>query len=378
MVAAHYDLIRADCRNLRLMSSQHTMLALVPDAFGGRGGIAQYNRDFLAALSESSSISVLVRNAPDRVALPAGIVQMPPQPNRIAYALSALKMVLQRRFDVIFCGHLHMAPLAWLLAILSRAKLIVQMHGVECWSRPSDFRRRATEAADLVLCVSRYTRGRVLSWAAITPEKTVVLPNTLREDFTPGDSSALRLAWGLQGKRVILSVGRVDRKERYKGHDLLLEIIPQLVRAGFDIAWVVVGEGSDLQRLQEQALAIGLADRVRFTGALELNALVEVYRMVDLFVLPSTGEGFGIAFLEAMACGTPALGLAAAGALDALADGELGAIAAETSFARALVDVLQTERPNPQFLAKAVTQRFGRRQFAPRASMVIKRVLALP
>ena len=135
----------------------------------------------------------------------------------------------------MFCGHLYMAPLAALIARFKGAKLIVQTHGIEAWPRPSRLRRAALEAADLVLCVSRYTRAAVLGWAAIAPERVLVLPNTVGEAFTPGDGSALRAKLGLEGKRVLLTVGRMDSRERYKGHDRVIAAIPELVAQGHDV-----------------------------------------------------------------------------------------------------------------------------------------------
>ena len=128
----------------------------------------------------------------------------------------------------------------------------------------------------------------------------------------------------------------MDARERYKGHDRVIQALPQLVAAGHDVIYVVVGEGDDVGRLEALAVETGVADRVRFVGAVNRETLVDVYRAADLFVMPSTGEGFGIAFLEAMACGTPAVGLAIAGANDALADGELGAAVAESDLVGAI------------------------------------------
>jgi phosphatidylinositol alpha-1,6-mannosyltransferase len=359
------------------MTRAPAMLALVTDAFGGRGGIAQYNRDFLGALAETgavSSILVLPRHAPDRIAAPAGISQADPRPSRILYAIAAVRAVLRRPVDIVFCGHLYMSPLAALIARFKRAKLVVQMHGIEAWHRPSWLRRAAVESADLVLCVSRFTRARVLSWAAIAPERVLVLPNTVGETFTLGDGSILRETWGLQGKRVLLTVGRIDGRERYKGHDRVIAAIPKLISEGDDVIYVVLGEGDDRARLDAVAVKAGVADRVRFMGATASETLVEVYRMADLFVMPSTGEGFGIAFLEAMASGTPALGLAVAGATDALADGELGEVVAEAELSCALVRALGNPNPDRQAIAAAVRARFGRSSFTSRARAALHRL----
>src|SRR5260370_2683955 len=215
-----------------------------------------------------------------------------------------------------------MAPLAALIARLKRAKLIIQAYGIEAWSRPSRLCQAAIDVADIVLCISRYTRSCIVRWAAVAPERILVLPTTVDEAFTPGDGSALREAWRLQGKRVLLTVARMDARERYKGHDRVIAAIPQLLGRGQDVVYVVVGEGDDEPRLVAFANKTGVEDRVRFMGAVGRQTVIDAYRAADLFLMPSTGEGFGIAFLEALASGTPALALAVAGARDALAGGE--------------------------------------------------------
>ena len=107
---------------------------------------------------------------------------------------------------------------------------------------------------------------------------------------------------------MLLTVGRMASCERYKGHDHVIAAIPDLVRRGHDVVYLIIGEGDDRARLEEIARKIGVAERVRFLGAVDQEHLAGSYRMADLFVMPSAGEGFGIAFLEAMASGTPAFG----------------------------------------------------------------------
>jgi phosphatidylinositol alpha-1,6-mannosyltransferase len=358
------------------MKPSPAMLALVTDAYRGRGGIAQYNRDFFGALAEAglSSITVLPRQAPDSSGMPETIKQLPARPGRIAYSVAALRTALFRTVDVVFCGHLFMAPLAALIARLKGAKLIIQAHGIEAWPRPSRIQRMATERADLVLCVSRYTRAAVLSWAAIAPDRVLVVPNTVREVFTPADGSAQRAALGIEGKRVLLTVGRMDSRECYKGHDRVIAAIPDLVAKGHDICYMVVGEGDDRARLEALARDAGVSGRVRFLGAVGLPSLVEMYRAADLFVMPSTGEGFGVAFLEAMASGTPALGLETAGAKDALADGELGTATSEAELSVAISRLLHQAKPDSFELARAVRARFGREKFVAAAHQVLNRL----
>ena len=354
------------------------MLALVTDAFGGRGGIAQYNRDFLGALAETgavSSITVLPRQAPDLPMLPERIAQTPARPGWIGYSVAALRTALLRPVELVFCGHLFMAPLAALITRLKGAKLIVQTHGIEAWPRPSRAQRAALEAADLVLCVSRHTRSAVLSWAAIAPERVLVVPDTVREAFTPGDGSTQRASLGLEGKRILLTVGRMDARERYKGHDRVIAAISSLVAKGHDICYLVVGEGADRIRLETLARDARVSERVRFLGRVGLQTLVELYRMADLFVMPSTGEGFGVAFLEAMASGAPALGLDVAGARDALGDGQLGTLVAEDELPGAIACLLAAPTPDSHALAVAARARFGREMFAAGARAALNRLV---
>jgi len=360
------------------MNRSYAMLALVTDAYGGRGGIAQYNRDFLGALAESgllSSITVLPRQTIDHPDPPRGIQQLRAQPGRFWYSLAALRMAVARSIDVVFCGHLFMAPLAALIALMKNAKLIVQTHGIEAWPCPSKLQRAALERADLVLSVSRYTRGAVLAWAAIPPERVLVLPDTLRETFTPGDGSKQRASLGLEGKRVLLTVGRMVASERYKGHDRVMAAIPELVKKGHDISYLIVGKGDDRSRLEARASELGLSDRVTFLGPVDSQTLLETYRAADLFVMPSTGEGFGVSFLEAMASGIPALGLDVAGARDALGEGELGTAVSENDLVSAIGRLLAQPRPDPAVLAGAVRARFGPQRMKDSAYSAVSRVM---
>src|SRR5512146_2520464 len=201
-------------------------LALVTDAFGGRGGIAQYNRDFLAALAlAESKVVVLPRHAPDAQKPPSGIEQRPARFGRLSYSCAVLAETLRMKPNIIFCGHIYMAPLGWIAARLAGAKLVVQTHGIDAWPRPSRLARWACEQASTILSVSRYTRARVLDWAAIPPERLVVVPDTVDECYTPGNGAALRREWRLEGRKVLLTVGRMRATEQYKGHDRVIEAL---------------------------------------------------------------------------------------------------------------------------------------------------------
>jgi len=353
-----------------------TVLALVTDAFGGHGGIAQYNRDFLVALDSAGlRVVTLPRHAPSAELPPNGIEQRPAKFGRLSYSWSVFVELLRLKPDIIFCGHVYMASLGWIAAIFSGASLVVQTHGVDAWIPPSRLNRLACEHSKIMLSVSRYTRSRILGWATIAPERVVVLPNTVSDCYTPGDGTPLRRAWGLEGRKVLLTVGRMASTERYKGYDRVIKALPALIAARHDVVFIISGEGDDQTRLEQLAHKAGVTDRVRFVGALPREKLIEAYRMADLFVMPSTGEGFGIVFLEAMACGTPALGIDVAGVRDALADGELGILTTSENLAFAIGESLTSPKADPDALYRAVQLRFGFATFRARVHSVFSELL---
>lgn len=344
------------------------MLAVVTDAYGGYGGIAQHNRDFLGALAQSGLfrvIRVLPRLSPmPSGELPGAIQQESPILCRFLYAARALVRTLQIRPDVILNSHLHHSGLSLILARLVGAKLISQLHGTEVWTPLTRLQRKALEASDLIFTVSRDTRARTLAQLTSAPERVVVLNNTFGGQFCPGDRMHARGLLGLNEEVVILTVARLDDRNGYKGHDRVIQMLPLLAARGHDVAYLIAGQGPDRQRLENMAANLGVSQRVRFLGMVKDQELPDLYRAADLFALPSTGEGFGIAFVEAMACGTPAIGLSIGGSSDALADGLLGTCVDPDVFPEALIAAIETCRSGRSELPVLIRERFGQESYA--------------
>jgi phosphatidylinositol alpha-1,6-mannosyltransferase len=249
--------------------------------------------------------------------------------------------------------------------------LFIQIHGIEVNRRLSALQRLSLKAADLVLCVSRDTRRNILRRSDVVPERVRVHPNTVSDDFTPGDRSIARKKFGWEEDRfVLLSVGRLSSAERYKGHDRVIKLLPKLLSVKPSVNYVISGEGDDLARLEKMCADCGVSHAVTFLGYVPRADLCDLYRAADLFVLPSSGEGFGIVFLEAMACGTPALGLGVAGAKDALVDGALGQCPSYEELEAALLGSLNIESRGPFELSLDVHKRFGFEVFAVRATQL--------
>lgn len=305
------------------------ILALVGDCYGARGGIARYNRDLFEALSGAGAEVLVLPRLGDAGGdvLPPGVSQRPAVFGQLRFSMTALWAAWRYRpVDIVFCGHVFMAPLAVFLARLLGASCWLQAHGTDIWGQRHGLVRRAIEASDMVTTVSRATRKILLGWVDLEPECVRVLPNTVGEQFVPGPpSESLRSRLALGPGPILLTVGRLSSSERYKGHEQVFACLPAL-RAEFPtMIHVVAGEGDDRARLEARAAELtGAPDSVRFLGYVPDAELPDLYRLADLFVMPSSDEGFGIVYLEAAACGLRVVGGAGGGSGDAIPDSRVG------------------------------------------------------
>ena len=293
------------------------VLLLTTDIYGGYGGIALYNRDFAAAVAshpdceELVVVPRIVPNKPDGIPSKVRFVAEASR-NNLAY-FRAINALRRERFDLVFCGHINLMPAARMLS--DHAALLV--YGIEAW-KPRN--RRFKPGA--VISISDITLGRYLSWSSFQG-KTFILPNAIHlDDYAIGPRHPQLVArYGLEGKRVLLTVGRIVAAERYKGFDEVIEVLADLPK---DVVYLIAGGGNDLSRLKKKAEQLGLGDRVIFTGLFPESEKPALYNLADVYVMPSRGEGFGFVLLEAMACGVPAIGSRHDGGREALCGGQLG------------------------------------------------------
>lgn len=310
------------------------IVTLLTDAYGGIGGIAKFNRDLLAALAdlpecrEILAYPRLVQREPEAIP-PKVEYRFDAARGKGAYVAAVLGLMARvwEPVDLVICGHVNLLPLAWPLARLKRCPLLLIVHGIEVWSpHPNRLVRRLLWRTDRVAAVSRYTAERLAAWSGVPVEHFRILPNCvdLGEYYPRPRDVALARRYGLEGRRVLVTVGRLAGKERYKGFDEVLEALPELLREEPGLCYVIVGDGADRPRLEEKAAGLGLADHVIFTGYVSEEEKKGWYSLADVFVMPSRGEGFGIVFLEAMASGVPVIGSSVDGSREALLDGRLG------------------------------------------------------
>jgi glycosyltransferase involved in cell wall biosynthesis len=240
--------------------------------------------------------------------------------------IAAVTRLAWRSPRLVLAGHPNLAPLASTFQLLSsKTRVVVAAHGIEVWQPLPWLRRQALRRADRVLAPSRDTARKLVTSQHVPPEKIRLVPWGLDPEFIRASQigSNHRPAQFPRG-RVVLTVARLAANERYKGVDRLIETLPRLLSCVPDLHLVVVGDGNDRPRMEQQARELGLSERVVFLGALAGEDLIACYRDCDVFAMPSCGEGFGLVFLEAMALGKPVVAGAHAGALDIIEDGVTG------------------------------------------------------
>jgi glycosyltransferase involved in cell wall biosynthesis len=242
-------------------------------------------------------------------------------------AISRARRSVRRQNIIALAAHPNLAfPAAWMQRVAPDLNILVMSHGVEVWKPLPLPRRGALLRANLVLAPSSDTAQKLTGVQGIPAANIRVLPWPVNPSFLQMAAAARSLAvpHGFPKGRVILTVGRWAASERYKGADELIHAIARLRADVPGLHLVVVGGGDDLPRLRRIAADLGVVDSVHFLENLSREEVAACYEHAELFALPSTGEGFGLVFLEAMVFAKPAIGAACGGTTDVVEDGVNG------------------------------------------------------
>lgn len=275
--------------------------------------------------------------------------------------LKSLRLMFTHRFTAVLSGRaLPEGIVGWAVGRLRGSRVVIYAHGEELtgWGRGRKFQAMcfALRHADIVLANSDFTRDTLISLIGVPPKRIVMAyPTVDAERFRPGLAfDDLRAGIGLCAEqRLVLSVGRLQRR---KGFDQVIRSLPGLVQRGIDVHHAIVGIGEDWDYLHRLAIDLGVADRLHLLGHVAPRDLPRWYNACDMFAMPNRDiegdtEGFGIVYLEANACGKPAIAGRAGGTGSAVENGvnglrvdgdDTGSV--EAAIARLLTDAAECRR----------------------------------
>jgi phosphatidylinositol alpha-1,6-mannosyltransferase len=265
------------------------------------------------------------------------MTQYVPPENFHGFNNQRLSFILKSVFSpqkphIVILSHVNLALIGLIIKLFSpKTKIWLIAHGIEVW-RPLSFnKKRLLEQCSKVICVSNFTKTQMETLHKTDPAKCVVLNNALDPfmklpvEFEKPEYLLQR--YGLNNPApVIFTLTRLASTELYKGHDMVIKAIGKLKHKFPGIKYILAGKYDENEGIRVKQLIAdnGVEDNVILTGFIQEQELPDHFLMADVFVLPSKKEGFGIVFIEALACGLPVICGNADGSVDAIRNGELG------------------------------------------------------
>ena len=247
--------------------------------------------------------------------------------NKISFGLAALKESLHA--DIIIISHIHLLIFAKMIKLLKPEKRIILLaHGIEVWRPLARWQQSFLNEIE-IWAVSEYTAKQLKQYNRVSPKNIQILNNCLPKNYDkiPVNVTAIRHQYNLTlDDQIILTVCRLSAAEKYKGYDLVILALRDLVKIYPNLRYFIVGAADQLEqkRVLQLVRDCQLEAHVTLTGYVPEAEIEEYYQMADIFAMPSKGEGFGLVFLEAVASGCRVLAGHSDGSKDALLNGELG------------------------------------------------------
>lgn len=233
---------------------------------------------------------------------------------------------------VVILSHINLLPIGYFIKKFSpKTKLVLFAHGIEVWEPLSKFKKKMLTEVDLIIAVSNFTIQKMYSLHNLHKVKYKVINNCL-DPFLQGvinesEQLILREKYKLTHNNfTLITVTRISGEEQYKGHDRVIESMSKVIDEFPYLRYLIVGKYdlSEKNRLDSLIKNYQLTDKVIFTGFVQDEALAPHYKLADVFVMPSKGEGFGIVFIEAMFYGLPVIAGNKDGSVEPLCNGKLG------------------------------------------------------
>ncbi|UCG47689.1 MAG: glycosyltransferase family 4 protein [Phycisphaerales bacterium] len=218
------------------------------------------------------------------------------------YASVAVELARHEDFDIVHAHDWMTYPAGIAVAAVTGKPLVVHVHSTE-FDRSGehvnqtiyDIEHQGMERADRVIAVSYFTRSIIISRYGISGEKVEVVHNGVarngHNDWVLTDGSINK------GEKIVLFLGRITMQ---KGPEYFLHAAKRVLQVMDNVKFVMAGSGDMMHRTVEMAAELGIGRKVLFTGFLRGDDVRKIYKMADLYVMPSVSEPFGIAPLEAL------------------------------------------------------------------------------
>jgi asparagine synthase (glutamine-hydrolysing) len=277
--------------------------------------------------------------------------------------------------DVVMFSHINMALVGLLIKFINpKTKILLQAHGIEVWGKQSFLKKAFLKQADLILSVSEFTKNNIIEHHGIKSEKCVVFHNSLDPFFITDSNLAieqkLREKHHIKGDEIVLiTLTRLASTEKYKGYDKVILALAKLKAEGKKYKYLILGkyDQKEYDRVLDLVIQLDLKEEVDICGYIDDDEISSYFGLANLFVMPSQKEGFGIVFIEAMACGLPVIAGNLDGSIDALVNGDLG-ILIDPNDEEALLAAIKNYKAHPlshqpEILMKKVNENFGYPQY---------------
>jgi len=224
-----------------------------------------------------------------------------------SYAAGVERIARAEPFDIIHAHDWMTYPAGLQAHAVTGRPLVCHVHSTEfdrCGENGNgaivDIERRALRAADQVVAVSAHTKGVVVHRYGVDPERIVVVYNAIDGDTVPPVPETVVKPW----ERVVVFLGRLAFQ---KGPDYFVEAAARVLERMEGVKFVLAGRGPMMPQLIFRVAQLRRGKDILFAGFLDREAVGRIFTMADVYVMTSVSEPFGIAALEAMARGVPAI-----------------------------------------------------------------------
>ncbi len=314
-------------------------LLVILDFYPSVGGVANYWENLLAQMPPESVVVIaptLPRGTPElkcrypiyrRALLRWWLV-----PAWLPLFWHIFAIAKKERVEQIIVGNiLPIGTVVMSIARLLKIPYILSTHAMDVtlplrWKRKERLCRQIIAGAKKIITVSSYTKNKLIELGATAEKITLVQPSPTIHDIKPVAPRDEEILTRIEGKRIILTVGRLTGR---KGHADVIRALKNVIHDHQDVVYAIVGTGGERTELENLARQFHLSEHVIFVGSQTRTEIAWWYDRCTFFIMTPFDdngdvEGFGIIYLEAGEHGKAVIATRSGGVPDAVSDGKTG------------------------------------------------------